>query len=223
MRHPLAAVTAASVILLAGAAADASSSYAQSGPVNCKSGQTLFRSGATRAFLVTKKYARDVSYEVVFACTSGRRGRHVRVLYYGDIGTSVSADMFRLTGEHLGFHIPVEGGTSFEDYLGWIDTKTGVVRRAKITSGPGGEDPSEPAMPRETIDYAIAEDGAIAVIGSEYPAQEVCLLVPGRRSFKPLKTLVFAENGGLNKHFIEVSATTVTWKTEKGVPVTVSR
>jgi hypothetical protein len=196
---------------------------AQSGAVNCASGRTLFHKGAIRAFSVNKTDAHDLSYQVVFACIPRAGARRVHVLDYGDVGTQTSADMFRLSGEYLGFHVLVTGGSSFQDYLGWIDTRTGLVRSGLITEGPGGEGSTDAQIPDETLAYAIAADGAIAVIGSEYPNQAVGLLVPGHRSFKPLKSLASQSDGDLDEHFIQISATSVTWKTKQGTPVTVSR
>jgi hypothetical protein len=192
------------------------------GVVKCTSGRTLFRKGSIRAFVVEKTYSRDISYQVVFACLSGPRGPHVHVLYYGDIGTVTAADMFHLAGRRLGFHVGVVGGTSFADYLGWIDTRRGDVRTGVINDGPG-EGTTGPQIPNGTLAYATAADGAIAVIGTEPPTQEVGLLVPGRKWFRPLKSLAFKSKGGLDEHFIQISATTVTLRTTQGTLVTVSR
>ena len=212
----------ASVVACAVAAAP--SQAARSRAVKCSSGQSLFRKGSIRAFVVDKTSSRDVPYKVVFACIPQRGGLHVHVLFYGDVGTATNADMFRLTGEHLGFHVGVTGGTSFEDYLGWIDTRTGSVRTGLITEGPGesGEAGTGPGIPDATLSYAIAADGAIAVIGTD-SFQEVGLLVPGGRAFRTLKSLDFEPQGGLDEHFIRISSTAVTWRTRQGTPVTVRR
>jgi hypothetical protein len=173
-------------------------------------------------FVVEKTYAHDIRYQVVFACLSGPRGPHVHVLFYGDIGTVTAADMFHLAGRHLGFHVAIIGGNSFGDYLGWIDTRTGVVRTGLITEGPG-EGNTGPQIPDGTLAYAIASDGAIAVIGTESPSQEVGLLVPGRKSFRRLKSLASKPEGGLDEHFIQISATTITLRTTQRTLVRVSR
>jgi hypothetical protein len=198
---------------------------ANTGVVKCGSGQTVFHRGSTRAFVVEKTDSQHLSYQVVFACLSRHGHPHLHVLYYGEVGTDTSVDLFHLTGEHLGFHVHVSGGTSFDDYLGWIDTRTGSVRTGHISEGPGeaGEEVRGPTVPDGTLAYAIAADGAIAVIGTEFPAQEVGLLVPGRWSFKALRTLALKPAGGLNEHFIQISASTVTCRTTQGAPVSISR
>ena len=216
----ISAAVLASVVSCAVAAQP--SQAVRGGAVKCSSGRTVFRKGSIRAFVVQKTDSHHLSYQVVFACLSRPGGPHVRVLYYGDVGTATNVEMFRLTGEHLGFRVHVFGGTSFGDYLGWIDTRSGSVRTGLINEGPG-EGSTGPQIPDGTLAYAIAADGAIAVIGTELPSQEVGLLVPLRRSFRALKSLAFESAGGLDEHFIQISATTVTWRTSQGTPVTVSR
>ena len=183
----------------------------------CRVGDTLYRKAAVRVFVVGRSDASHLDYQVVYACLS-RRGRP-RVLYSGDVGTMTGADAFRQTGAYLGFRVDIYGGTAYAYALGWINTRTGAVRTATINAGPS-EDPRDPAMPEEALAYAIAPDGAIAMIGTEVPQQEVGVLLPRGNGFKALKTLAFAPEGGLDKHFIQITDAAVTWRTSAGVLLT---
>lgn len=212
------------VLLCAIAIALAVSAPAQAGSGtsrSCSAGGTLYRKGSVRAFVVQKTDFRyRLQFQVLYACLS-RWGRP-RVLYSGDVGTITGADMFHQMGRYLGFRVDISGGTSDAAALGWINTRTGAVRTAVINAGPS-EDSHDPAMPEEALAYAIASDGAIAMIGTEVPFQEVGLLLPGRKEFKPLKSLAFAPEGGLDKHFIQITPATVIWRASSGMTVAANR
>jgi hypothetical protein len=200
-------------VVAVGLASPGASAVANQGHLSCRSGLTLFHHGSLRVATDEHTESDGLSAPVFYECSS--RAGKPHVLFLGSEGTDTHADQFRRFGARLGFHIHVEGGTAEDDYLGWIDTTTNTVRYRHVF------------LLFETT-YAIAADGTIAGVTSDGDHQEVFLILydppsHGRRSLGHEKTLFESTTGGVNPNFIEVTATTVTWKTSQGALTTVAR
>jgi len=209
-------------LLAIGLASSSASAIAGQGRgVSCRvRGSALYHHGSVRVILGEGTASDGLAFQIVYECPS-RAGRP-HVLFTGSEGSYTSADTFRRSGARLGFHIHIDGGTEVDDYLGWINTETNIVRYAHL------------GLALETA-YAIAADGAIAAISGD-GNQRVVLLIPynqparnhrssrGRHaSFGAPKLLFESTTGGVDPHFIQVTSSAVTWKTSQGMLTTVAR
>jgi hypothetical protein len=211
--------------------------------VNCRSGKTVFKRPAVRVFKVASVYGNPRQagshYKQFYVCARGSRHPYV---FQGTPFVEESVSQYKLVGDRLGFVTFAEGvsggaGTT----VGWVQLPRGPDKEADIFDReevPEEEDPG-PKVPSEHLDYAIAEDGTVAVAGeaddfaaeAEHPGKpppkewEVCVL-----SVKPhhlsgpkalLKTKSPTEAPILST--IAINASTVSWRNQAGLAVSAPR
>jgi hypothetical protein len=212
--------------------------------VNCRSGKTVFKRPAVRVFRVASVYGNPGQegshYNEFYLCARGSRRPYA---FWGQpFVSNESVAQYKLVGDRLGFVTYAEGvsggaGTS----IGWVRLPRGPEKETDIWDReemPEEEEPG-PKVPSEDLDYAIAEDGTVAVAGeaNDYAAEaehpnkppprewEVCLLSvkPHRLSLPKalLKTTSPTEAPVLSS--IAINASTVSWRNRAGVAVSVPR
>jgi len=197
----------------------------------CRSGRTVFRQGAIRAFVLVRHFRGEHGqpsspFKTFYVCRPG--WATPRRIIEGAPFTRETAYQFRLSGPYLGWLDYVEGvqsGSSTE--VGWVDLRSGRIRSGLIDASEGLSEPSEeeaglPRVPVEAVGYAIAPDGTVALIGEggEPLEWEVCLLAVGRHSLGRPRALYVAKAPaeGLDPASVAITATSVTWTTKKGLP-----
>jgi hypothetical protein len=230
-------IVAVVAILAAAAPAHAS---ARAG---CQSGKTVFKRPAVRVFRVASVYGNPRQagshYNEFYLCA---RGSHHPYAFQGTPFVDESVSQYKLVGDRLGFVTFAEGVSGGAGKtVGWVQLPRGPDKEADIFDReevPEEEDPG-PKVPSEYLDYAIGEDGTVAVAGealdeaaeAELPNKpppqewEVCVL-----SVKPhhlsspkvlLKTLSPTEAPVLSS--IAINASTVSWRNRAGLAVSVPR
>lgn len=239
VRFSLALSAALSLALLAHARAlpvraagvsPARAAAAGAAPVGCRAGRTLFHRGAIRAFVVVRREA-GASYNTDYVCRPG--SRTPRVIVRGEPYSRQWLSGLELFADRLGFVSHSEGVSSGSEVeIGWIDLRIGRVRTATIYASEGlqsesEEEPGLPKLPTGRVDYAIAEDGTVAVLGEGgFPDQwEVALLPVEARSLgRPRVLYAAGEHGeGLEFGSLAITATAVTWRTRSGSQVSAPR
>jgi hypothetical protein len=205
----LALAASAYVLFAAGSTAAIGASSAPT----CRSGRTVFASGAVRAFKVTDS---NENQEILVCASSSSEPV---VIDNPGPATEVDADDFHIRGARLGFEIDEvgEGAVLTTDIaLGWVDLQTGEVAFDYLNSGTDDRVPSY-----DLISYAFAPDGTMAVIAGakcEVVAVLPLLAKPFGDVFRlgPPEIVFTAHHGGLVHWSIAVTATTVTWGTISG-------
>ena len=157
------------IVGVASVLAVAASAHA-SGRVDCRSGKTVFKRPAVRVFRVASVYGNPRQegsrYNEFYLCA---RGSHHPYAFWGEpFVRNESVSQYKLVGNRLAFVAFAEGvsggaGTS----IGWVRLPYGPVKEADIWAReevPEEEEPG-PKVPSEELDYAIAEDGTVAVAG----------------------------------------------------------
>jgi hypothetical protein len=181
----------------------------------CQSGQTLFASGAVRAFKVTETNENQEA----FVCVSSS----AEPVVIDNPGPAIEVDVgdFHIRGTHLGFEIYDTGlgaGGGTDLVLGWVDLQTGELALDPLNVDGNS---MRTLLPDYLISYAFAPDGTMAVIAGA--SCEVVAVLPIRA--KPLdnayrlgrpQILFTAHAGGLIHWSIAITATTVTWRTING-------
>ena len=231
------------IVGVASVLAVAASAHA-SGRVDCRSGKTVFKRPAVRVFRVASVYGNPRQegsrYNEFYLCA---RGSHHPYAFWGEpFVRNESVSQYKLVGNRLAFVAFAEGvsggaGTS----IGWVRLPYGPVKEADIWAReevPEEEEPG-PKVPSEELDYAIAEDGTVAVAGeavdyaaeAEHPNEppprewEVCVLLVrahGLSSPKALlKTTSPTEAPVLSS--IAIDGSTVKWQDRAGLTVAVPR
>ena len=215
-----------------------------SGRVDCRSGKTVFKRPAVRVFKVASVYGNPrqegARYNEFYLCARG--SQHPYAFWGEPFVRNESVSQYRLVGNRLGFVAFAEGvsggaGTS----IGWVRLPHGPEKEADVWAReevPEEEEPG-PKVPSEELDYAIAEDGTVAVAGeavdyaadAEHPNKppphewEVCALLVkahGLSSPKALfKTVSPTEAPVLSS--IAINASTVKWRNRAGLTVEVPR
>jgi hypothetical protein len=212
--------------------------------VGCRSGKTVFKRPAVRVFRVASVYGNPRQegshYNEFYLCA---RGSHRPYAFWGEpFVSNESVSQYKLVGDRLGFVAFAEGvsggaGTT----IGWVQLPRGPAKEADIWDReevPEEEEPG-PKVPSEELDYAIAEDGTVAVAGeaidfaaeAEHPGKTppkewaVCVLsVKAHRLSNPkalLKTTSPTEAPILSS--IAINASTVSWRNGAGLAVSVAR
>lgn len=203
--------------------------------LNCRSGRTVFHKGSIRAFVIVGQFEgghqEGSSYKTFYVCS--RDLRTPRRFQQGDPFTRETVYDYKVFAGRLGFVAYSEGVQSGSDtYIGWVDLRIGRARIGEIHGSEGlqSESEEEPAIPRvpdDRLDYAIAGDGTVAVLGEggEPPEWEVCLLPVKSHALGPPRALFLAKAGqeGLDMHSLAITDTTVTWRTKKGQPASAPR
>ena len=211
------AATLVAVIATVGAPAYAARPFQPT----CKSGRTLFRQGDIRAFWVSFNDIQvQGDHQELLACLH-RRGRPV-VLYDPGPFNYVQGERFHLIHNRLGFVVHDQGfDNGSETDVGWVALHTADVRIGLLNAGENGS-ASDPQLPEDSIAYAIAPDGGMAVIaGSDCQVvASLKLLAKPIGGFYGLSNpivLFGAPGGGLNSSSIAIDFTTVWWRTTSGV------
>jgi hypothetical protein len=204
-RIALAAPLVSAILCAAGLAAGSVTAVGAPSAPTCRSGQTLFASGAVRAFQVTDTNANQEA----FVCVSS--SAEPVVIDNPGPAIGVQAYNFHIRGARLGFEIYDVGlgmgGSNSE--IGWVDLQTG-----EVAIGPA-------EVLNDPIGYAFAPDGTIAVIAGT--SCEVVAVLPLRAKLfagvyrlGPPRIVFTAHHGGLVHWSIAITATTVTWRTVSG-------
>jgi hypothetical protein len=211
-RRPGPVITATACLLFA--AGSTAAVGAPSAP-SCRSGQTLFASGAVRAFKVTDS---NENQEILVCASSS--AEPVVIDNSGAPDVEVDADDFHIRGARLGFEIYEygEGAVLTTDIaLGWVDLQTGEVALDYLNSGTHALVPVY-----DLISYAFAPDGTMAVIAGA--KCEVVAVLPLRAKpfgdvyrLGPPRIVFSAHHGELVHWSIAITATTVTWRTISGM------
>jgi hypothetical protein len=215
-----------------------------SGRVGCQSGKTVFKRPAVRVFRVARVFGNPRTagshYNEFYLCARGSRHPYA---FSGEPFVGESVAQYKLVGDRVGFVASAEGVSGGASTLiGWVRLPRGPDMEADIWDReevPEEEEPG-PKVPSEDLDYAIAEDGTVAVAGeaidvaaqAEHPNSkpspkewEVCVLaVKARRLSSPkalLKTMSATEAPVLSS--IAINASTVSWRNRAGLAVSVPR
>ena len=212
--------------------------------ITCNSGKTVFKRPAVRVFRVQGVYGNPNTegsrYKAFYMCA---RGSHRPLAIWGEpYSRNVSVAQYKLVDGRLGFVAYSEGvsngaGTS----VNWVQLPRGPIKEGEIWAReemPEEEDPG-PKVPSEQVDYAIAEDGTVAVAGeaddfaaeAEHPGKppphewEVCVLTVKPHGLSApkalLKTTSPAEAPVLSS--IAINASMVSWRTRAGLAVSLPR
>jgi len=206
----LAALACAAALAPAGALARST--------VTCRQGTTVFQHGAVRAFYV-KHHLRSqpwLKWRDYYACRPG--SRMPRLIYDGEPATFVQVYGFRVFGSRLGFVAATEGyAGGGEAFVAWLDLENGELRVGAININEEQYTPvSAPRMPIGHVSFAIAPDGAVAVLGESGPEQEIALLTLGAHKLRPPVRLFYTQGGSVAPGSLAISETAVTWKTKAG-------
>lgn len=194
--------------------------------LTCRSGTTLFkaRGGRVRVFEVVRNFYEASSgyrnrWSAFYVCRPGARGPS---LFFGDpYSRNVRVRGFRIFGAWLGF-VGSSEGVSSGGYVnvGWIDLRTGHTKEGHLeVIEEGIEGPEPPQFPLTELQYAIAPDGTVAVIGEWVDhTWEVAELPVKRDSLGSPKTLFATTKGqeGLDPKSIGINASSITWRTKSG-------
>jgi hypothetical protein len=208
------------------AAGGALGSAAQGSAATCRSGKTLFHSGHVRAFSVKRIYhdrtVGNSPFYDVYVCRPGRA--KPQRIYETSPYNYFTPSNFRLFGARLGFQLYELGyGNGSQTTLGWVDVQSGVVRIGAINDGENAG-PGDPLVPDDAVSYAIAPDGAVALIGGKSSEpQRVAELPIGPRAFGKLKVIFDAPGGGLDRGSIAIDAATISWRTKVGAAASAPR
>jgi len=221
-------LAAVALALAAGSAGITGAASAHGVRVSCRSGRTLFRSHGVRAFLITSYFAERgyrSPYQTFYVCRP--HSPRPRAIFDGDPFTRAEASGFRVFGVRLGFVIHSEGfSNGSATWVGWLDLRIGRLRVGLINAGENAE-PGEPLVLDSYVTFAIADDGAVAVMGSEAARgslqQEVDLLEVAANALGPPKPLFMTSRGGLDPSSIAITGTSVTWRTATGQVQSVPR
>jgi hypothetical protein len=211
--------------------------------VTCHSGKTVFKRPGVRVIRVPRVYGNPSTagshYREFYVCAGASpRPRP----FWGGPFTSQSVAQYKLVGHKLGFVAfaeGVSGGASIS--VGWVQLPRGPDKDTEIWAREEVEEEEDPGpkVPSEEVNYAIAEDGTVAVVGEALvdPAEpeghgkppprewEVCVLsvkAHGLSAPKALfKTTSSTEAPVLAS--IAIDATTVSWQNRSGLAVSVPR
>jgi hypothetical protein len=224
-RALLAARLALSSCLLATGALAAPGRAAASS-VSCRAGRTVFHRDGIRAFVINRKFeagTQDSSnIRTFYVCSSALR--RPRIFDQSAPFTFEGLYDYKLFGERLGFIYSssgIQNGTA--EGIGWVNLRTGRAKESGIcesedlTEG-NEETPGLPHVPCDHVNYAIAADGTVAVLGEggEPTEWEVAELADKPRSLGSPRRLthVTAPAEGLDIRSLKITATDVTWSTK---------
>jgi hypothetical protein len=211
--------------------------------VGCQSGKTVFKRAAVRVFRVASIYGNPRQegshYNEFYLCA---RGSHRPYAFQGEPFVTESVTQYKLVGDRLGFVTSVEGVSGgAATSIGWVQLPRGPVKEADVFDReevPEEEDPG-PKVPSEALDYAIAEDGTVAVVGeaddlaaeAKHPSKpppkewEVCVLSVKTHHLSSPKALLKTTSPTEAPVFgsIAINASTVSWQNRAGLAVSVPR
>ncbi len=235
-RSPAKLMACIALFVALGLPSDVQASPVRGARTNCRSGRTVFRQGGTRAFVVVRQFRPgsgepNSSYKTFYVCRPG--SRTPLIFSQGEPYTRETISGFRVFGDRLGFVARSEGIQSgSETEVGWIDLGIGRVRTGLINASEGlanesEEEPGLPRVPDWDLNYAIATDGTVAVLGEggEPREWEVCLLSVKPHSLGPPRQLFLAKapQEALDLDSIAITETSVLWSAKNGQPASAPR
>lgn len=186
--------------------------------LTCRSGTTVFRQGAVRAFFVKHHLSSQPSltWRSYYACRPG--ASKPKLIYESSPATYTHVYGFRMFGARLGFVVTSEGyAGGGEALVAWLDTESGQLRIGTINVNEEQYTPaSAPGVPIGHVSFAIAPDGAVAVLGEDGPEQEIALLRLGHVKLKPPVRLFYTQAGTVAPGSLTISETAVGWSTRTG-------
>jgi hypothetical protein len=186
--------------------------------VACSAGKTVFRAPGVRAFFLLHRLPSQPSltWRTYYACGPGRaRGR---LFYEASPATYTRVYGLRMTGERLGFVASSEGyAGGAETLVGWLQVRSGQLRTAAVNVDEEEYTPADaPQVPVETVHYAIAPDGSVAVLGEAPPQQQVAVLTLGPRSLSPPLVLFSSSSDAIRPGAVAIDETAVAWRLRGG-------
>jgi len=187
----------------------------------CYSGKTLYHQGGVIVFdhhHPEHDGGFDPTfYHQIYACAGG----HEWLVYEASPYTYFSFYGIRRVGRRLGFLTHTVGYDN-GDYteVGWTDVRGHRTRIGAINVGEDGD----PYVPNDRVTFAIAVDGAVAVLGGKADEfQQVALLEPrGARYFTAARVLTETD-GGLVQGSLRIDRLEVSWAQTDGTRITVDR
>jgi hypothetical protein len=199
-------------------------------PPGCHTGRTVFRRDGIRAFVIVRHFGNPrqegSAYKAFYVCSPTLRKAH---LYdQSDPFTFEGLYDYKVFGDRLGFVYSSQGvqnGAAIG--VGWVNLKSGTAKSGAIFESEqlANEDEEEanlPDVPADHLDYAIAGDGTVAVLGEggEPLEWEVAALPVKPRSLGPPRRLFTTKLPleGLDLDSLAIVGSSVTWRTKRGEP-----
>lgn len=179
--------------------------------LTCHSGTTVFRSGSTRLFWVTRGRA-GARHPVWFACSSSLRRPHAFVS-----GPPAAADVvghFRASGSRVGFVweklTTVRFGVEARVSIGWVDVTSGAERDAQFGSPDG-------VGVGDVQGVAVGSNGAMASVVKSADDREVIGYAPnGPSGLAQPQPVATVDTGDVMPGSLTVSNGQVSWSTRSG-------
>ena len=180
----------------------------------CPAGKRLYARGGVRLVDVHVP-EHDAGFDPTFfhrivGCAGGARWTVYEASPYNDWRMYG----LRRIGTRIGFVTHDVGwDNGFYTEVGWTDVRTHRTRVGLINAGEDGE-ADDPYVPDDRVSYAIAGDGAMAVLGGKpTEEQEVALLEPRgrRRAFARARILMDATGGGFVHGSLRIGPHVVSW------------
>ena len=197
---------------------------------SCRSGRTEFRKGALRVFRVSSTDSQSGGARERLLMCSSASGKP-RLLLDGGGDAELLPIRFAVQGRRLALEVqtvlfmnPVALAPT---EVGWIDLRGGPARFGLLNVGTEAPyvTPDESLLPVEQVNYAIAPDGWMAVIGR---AKSGCQVVAALATLRTRSAdghllgvpdvLYTAPQGGLDPKSLKIDDATVTWRTIGGSP-----
>lgn len=197
---------------------------------SCRAGRTVYHHDGVRAFVIVRKYGKagqeGASIKAFYVCSPALR--HAHLFDQSDPFTFEGIYDYKLFGDRLGFLTSSEGvQNGASEGIGWVNlvsgrAKLGALHETEQLSNEDEEEPGLPKVPVDRLNYVIAGDGTVAVLGEggEPVEWEVALLSVKPRSLgAPHRLLrVKQTQEGLAVDSLAITDTSVTWTTKHGQP-----
>jgi hypothetical protein len=199
-------------------------------PPGCHAGKTVFHRDGIRAFVIVRHFGdphqEGSAYKTFYVCSPALRKAHL----YDQSAPFTFEGLYdyKLFGDRLGFVYSSQGvqnGAAIG--VGWVNLKSGKAKSGGIfeseqLANEDEEEPGLPDVPADHLDYAIAGDGTVAVLGEggEPVEWEVAVLAVKPRSLGPPRRLFAAKSPqeGLELDSLAIAPSSVTWRTKRGEP-----
>ncbi len=197
-------------------------------PPSCHAGRTVFHRDGIRAFVIVRHFGNPrqegSAYKTFYVCSPTLRKAH---LYdQSDPFTFEGLYDYKIFGDRLGFIYSSQGVQNGAAVgVGWVNlksasAKSGAIFESEQLANEDEEEPGLPDVPADHLNYVIAGDGMVAVLGEGGEPVEWALAVlpvkphslgPPRRLFT-----VKAPQEGLNLDSLAIVGSSVTWRTRRG-------
>jgi hypothetical protein len=218
------------VLALLGAATNAGAAGNRTKLLSCQAGTTIYHHAGIRAFVIVRKYGNEKQEgaftKTRYVCSPALRKPHV--FDQSDPFTDEDVYDYKLFGDRLGFKYESAGVQSGSATgVGWVNLVTGRAKLGGINESEGlaegnEEDPGLPRVPSDRLDYAIASNGSVAVLGEggDPLEWEVALLPAKPRKLGAPRRLLRVKQlqEGLDVNSLAITDTSVTWTTKHGQP-----